>query len=74
MSDAFLKPMLLGRGLDVPMPVILLGALGGMMLNGIVGLFIGAVMLALGYELTLAWMQQEAEPADGDVNPEKTAV
>ena len=62
MSDAFLKPMLLGRGLEVPMPVILLGALGGMMLNGIVGLFIGAVVLALGYELTLAWMQNQNQP------------
>jgi len=68
MSDAFLKPMLLGRGLEVPMPVILLGALGGMMLNGIVGLFIGAVVLALGYELGIAWMQQEAEPEEGARN------
>ncbi len=74
MSDALLKPMLLGRGLEVPMPVILLGALGGMMLNGIVGLFIGAVVLSLGYELGIAWMQQKGEPAEGDVNPERTAV
>ena len=70
MSDALLKPILLGRGLEVPMPVILIGALGGMMLNGIVGLFIGAVVLSLGYELTLAWMQVEAVPAEGESEAE----
>ncbi len=64
MSDALLKPMLLGRGLEVPMPVILIGALGGMILNGIVGLFIGAVVLSLGYELALAWMQMETPPEE----------
>ena len=59
MSDAVLKPMLLGRGLDTPMLVILLGAIGGAMAMGIVGLFIGAVVLALGYELLTAWMQSD---------------
>ncbi len=55
-SDAVLKPMLLGRGVDVPMLVILLGAIGGMMLSGIIGLFVGAVVLALFYQLLVAWM------------------
>ncbi len=55
-SDTFLKPMFLGRGLDTPMLVILLGAIGGAVSMGIVGLFIGAVVLALGYELLVAWM------------------
>lgn len=55
-SDTFLKPMLLGRGLDTPMLVILLGAIGGAVSMGIVGLFIGAVVLALGYELLVVWM------------------
>jgi predicted PurR-regulated permease PerM len=50
-SDSFLKPMLLGRGVDVPMLVILLGAIGGMMLSGLLGLFIGAVVLALSYKI-----------------------
>jgi predicted PurR-regulated permease PerM len=62
-SDAFLKPMLLGRGLDTPMLVILLGAIGGAIAMGIVGLFIGAVILALGYELLVTWMApDEPEP------------
>jgi predicted PurR-regulated permease PerM len=58
-SDAFLKPLLLGRGIDIPMMVILIGAIGGMMMSGIIGLFIGAVILAIGYELFIAWLQQQ---------------
>jgi predicted PurR-regulated permease PerM len=60
-SDTFLKPMLLGRGVDVPMIVILLGAIGGMMLSGIIGLFVGAVVLAMGYRLLTAWLEIENE-------------
>lgn len=55
-SDAVLKPMFLGRGVETPMLVILIGAIGGAIAQGIVGLFIGAVILALGYELLIAWM------------------
>ena len=55
-SDAFLKPLLLGRGVKVPMLVILLGAIGGAVSMGILGLFLGAVILALGYELLRAWL------------------
>lgn len=50
-SDSFIKPMLMGRGMDIPMLVILLGAIGGMMLGGIIGLFIGAVALAFSYKV-----------------------
>lgn len=67
MSDAFLKPMLLGRGVDTPMLVILIGAIGGAITEGIVGLFVGAVVLALGYELFTAWMapdEPEESPAE----------
>jgi len=65
MSDAVLKPMLLGRGVDAPMLVILLGAIGGMITSGIVGLFIGAVILALGYNLFGVWIKW-GDSADGD--------
>jgi predicted PurR-regulated permease PerM len=54
--DNLLKPMLFGRGVEVPMLVIFLGAIGGMLSMGIVGLFLGAVVLALGYELFMAWL------------------
>ncbi|MBT8130105.1 MAG: AI-2E family transporter, partial [Gammaproteobacteria bacterium] len=59
-SDSFLKPLLLGRGLKTPMLVILLGAIGGMLMSGIIGLFIGAVILALGYELFMEWLDRGA--------------
>ena len=55
-SDTFLKPLLLGRGVDIPMLIILIGAIGGMMLSGIIGLFTGAVVLAIGYKLFIAWL------------------
>ncbi len=55
--DNILKPILLGRGISVPMLVIFVGAIGGFIAQGIIGLFVGAVVLALGYELLLAWLQ-----------------
>jgi len=55
-ADNVLKPLLLGRGVDAPMPVILIGALGGMVAAGIVGLFIGAVLLAVGYQVFMDWV------------------
>lgn len=60
-SDTFLKPLLLGRGVDVPMLVILLGAIGGMIMSGIIGLFVGAVVLAVAYQLMMAWLEQDAD-------------
>lgn len=56
MLDNVLKPLLLGRGVDAPMPVILLGALGGLASAGIVGMFVGAVLLALGYQIFMWWV------------------
>ena len=58
LSDNFLKPMLLGKGLETPMLVILIGALGGMMLQGILGLFIGPVVLALVYQMYSNWVAE----------------
>jgi predicted PurR-regulated permease PerM len=59
-SDTFLKPLLLGRGVDVPMLVILLGAIGGMITSGIIGLFTGAIILALGYKIFMFWLNPDA--------------
>jgi predicted PurR-regulated permease PerM len=50
----------MGRGLDIPMPVILIGAIGGMIVSGIIGLFVGAVILSIWYKLFGLWLQQEA--------------
>src|SRR5688572_18515723 len=61
MTDNVLKPLMLGRGVDAPMPVILLGALGGMAAAGIVGLFVGATLLALGYQIFTGWVTTDPE-------------
>ena len=64
LSDGALKAVFLGRGVDVPMLVILLGAIGGMILQGFIGLFIGAVALALFYQLLTEWLSEgEGLPA-----------
>jgi len=61
--DNVLKPILLGRGARVPTLVIVIGAIGGMLSSGIIGLFVGAVVLAVGYELFAAWVKgNEGEP------------
>ena len=57
-SDNVLKPLLLGRGVDVPMLVIFLGAIGGFILQGIIGLFAGAVVLSVGFTLFKAWLEE----------------
>ena len=64
--DNVLKPILFGRDVSVPSLVIFMGAIGGMLTMGIVGLFLGAAVLALGFELFMAWLddpQEEASPA-----------
>ena len=63
-SDAVLKPLLLGRGMDIPMMVILLGAIGGMMFSGIIGLFVGAVVLAVSYTLFMVWLDQDKQGSE----------
>lgn len=57
-SDGFLKPLLLGRGVPLPMLVILIGAIGGMLRAGLIGLFVGPVILAIFYQLFMAWVRQ----------------
>ena len=66
MADNILKPLMLGRGVDAPMPIILLGALGGMAAGGILGMFVGATLLALGYQIFMGWVaaRSEAEARD----------
>ena len=71
-SDGFLKPIFLGRGMETPMLVILLGAIGGMITAGIIGLFIGAIVLALGYELFLEWLGH-GEEVEAEQQPVEVA-
>jgi predicted PurR-regulated permease PerM len=60
--DNVLKPILLGRGVEVPMLVIFIGAIGGFLAMGIIGLFVGSVILTLAYKLFLAWLGEAPEP------------
>jgi predicted PurR-regulated permease PerM len=60
LMDNVMKPILLGRGGKVPMGVIFLGVLGGFIaMNSIIGLFVGAIVLSVGYQLFIAWLDSE---------------
>ena len=65
LMDNVLKPLLLGRGLPVPILVVFLGAMGGFLAMGIIGLFVGPIMLSVGYKLFLAWLDEAVEHAAG---------
>jgi predicted PurR-regulated permease PerM len=71
--DNILKPILLGRGVDVPVLISFVGAIGGFLNAGIIGLFIGAVVLTLGYKLFLAWLAQDST-ADTALEPGERAA
>lgn len=67
LSDNVLKPLLLGRGVELPALLVLVGALGGMIQYGVVGLFIGAIILGLGYTIISDWVDN---PDAAAVTPE----
>lgn len=64
--DNVLRPILIAQGLTVPLVVILVGVIGGTLAHGLIGLFIGPVILAIGYELLIAWIADDpGVPAEG---------
>lgn len=70
--DNILKPILMGRGLNAPVLVVFMGAIGGFVTQGIIGLFVGAVILVMGYELCRAWLDESDDydqPATGSEPP-----
>ncbi len=70
--DNVLKPFMLARGISIPLPIILIGALGGVVAAGIVGLFLGPVGFALGYVLFMQWVREPivgAELTSSDDSP-----
>ncbi|MGB5267479.1 MAG: AI-2E family transporter [Polyangiales bacterium] len=73
LSDNVLKPLLMGRGSSVPMLVLFMGSLGGFMAGGVLGLFVGAVILSLGYTVFMAWVDESAL-GEGDVATARTEV
>ena len=72
MADNVLKPLMLGRGVDAPMPIILIGALGGMAAAGILGMFVGATLLALGYQIFMGWVAARDKAKAPGQEPEKS--
>jgi predicted PurR-regulated permease PerM len=64
LMDNVLKPILLGRGVAVPIVVVFLGAIGGFVAMGIIGLFVGAIVLSVGYKLFLAWLEGDPSKAE----------
>jgi predicted PurR-regulated permease PerM len=61
LSDNVLKPWLMSMGAPVPMLVIFLGAIGGLIMSGFIGLFTGAIILSLGYKLITIWLANKTE-------------
>ena len=58
-GDNVLKPMVMSKGLTVPMLVILIGVIGGTLAYGLIGLFLGPIVLSVFYELMTAWVKDE---------------
>lgn len=61
--DNILKPLVMGRGLTTPTLVIFVGVIGGTLAHGIVGLFIGPIILSVAWELTVAWIRTDRADA-----------
>lgn len=59
LSDNVLKPILLGKGAAVPMLVIFLGVIGGFIMSGFIGLFVGPIVFSIGYKLFMAWLNDD---------------
>jgi len=70
LADNVLKPLLMGRGLTTPIPVIFVGLLGGTLTHGIIGLFIGPIVLAVGWELLMAWINDD-QAEEGEAPAER---
>jgi predicted PurR-regulated permease PerM len=64
--DNVLRPLVMARGLKTPMPVILIGLLGGVWVHGLIGLFVGPIVLAISWELLGIWIWRR--PSGGASN------
>ena len=69
--DNILKPIFLGRGVSVPMIIIFIGSLGGLVLHGLLGLFVGAVVMAIGYQTYKLWLDMDGQGELAPAQPDK---
>ena len=65
LSDNVLKPILLGKGAVVPMLVIFLGVIGGFIMSGFIGMFVGPIVFSIGYKLFASWLEDLPEEVNG---------
>jgi len=72
--DNILKPILLGRGAVVPMAIIFIGAIGGFIQSGLVGLFTGAIIFSVGYKLFQFWLDENKPETNTGIGNEKIEV
>jgi predicted PurR-regulated permease PerM len=74
--DNILRPILIRRGADLPLLLILAGVIGGLMAFGLIGIFLGPTILAVGYKLLGAWIAEAEMPetAYGEALPETPAL
>jgi predicted PurR-regulated permease PerM len=63
LMDNFLRPMLIRKGADLPLLLIFAGVIGGLLAFGIIGLFVGPVVLAVSYTLLNEWMREREQPS-----------
>ncbi len=67
LSDGPLKAVMMGKGLHTPLIVILAGVIGGTITYGLVGLFLGPILLAVFYDLVTFWMEERPAPERGGI-------
>jgi predicted PurR-regulated permease PerM len=76
LMDNVLRPIVMGRGLRTPILITFIGVIGGTLVHGLIGLFLGPVVLAVAWELLVAWIRDEeavapaAESGQSDVKSE----
>lgn len=68
--DNFLRPLLIRKGVDLPLLLIILGVIGGLIAFGVIGLFIGPVILAVAYTLLKAWVFEGTYTEEAGSSPQ----
>ena len=69
--DSILKPVLMARGLTTPMPVIMVGVIGGTIAYGIVGLFFGPIVLSVAWAVMTTWVRGSEAPEEHNFSQQK---
>lgn len=62
--DNWLRPLLIRQGADLPLLLIFAGVIGGLLTLGLIGIFVGPVVLAVGYRLANAWVDEKHPPTE----------